>query len=754
MIFGNLRPSRRLKIGLAAGVAAIAVNCSCSKAGLAASLSYSVTWAGNTFGGARFTTAGGWVAHKHVQLAIDDMAVDSDGTVFTDSVWDEGGFEAGIYRNDDIVGNCQELSHGWGRSGGTAVAFDSNYVYVAMHQNGDDGANAALNRNGRRDFPGRGIDCVCIRRFDKAGRSAPFPAGYGIFGDMMVVAKAPRIAGGFPKDDVRGMAVRGAFLYVSDPYNSRIAVYDTTLMSGIPVNSWNVDSPGKICFDGAGRLWVLQRKDHPAVICYSASGQLLKPQISFASTLTPTAIAWDGAAGRILVADDGADQNIKLYDPFQLAGSPTVPASSFGVLGGIHSGIDGKIGALRFFDPSGVGADAAGNIYVANGGGSLVGMSLESYRHDGSPNWATPLQCSEFVNCAAIDPQSDGNIYSTGMHYLLDYDQPPGRGWSLKGRTLDRFKYPDDPRIKYGFRGGVWVRRINGVTYLFLTEQSGGTIGVERLIQSTDDRTEAPYALIAPKGKGQPERILRDLSGSAKLQAGAFATPAGNPASAYDAGWGEWVDDSGDIWQCGHGHIRHFKMHLDANGRPMWDYAAGDVELLDPPVLPNGAAWKHGNNPDDDDMDRIIYLPESDTMYIAGFTSEYPDNTEASWGNAGRVVYRFDHWTKERTIHQGYPILLPWDSNRSRAIKSICIAGDYLFGVQGVDPETVSVYDLDTGRLVGTMKPDGAVGDASGWIDTNIGISAQRRSNGEYIVCVEEDLYEKALIYRWTPPSQ
>ena len=70
-------------------------------------ISYRTSWIGNTFGG----------GSKWVQNFIDGMYVASDGTVYTNSGWDEAGREVGIYKNGDVIGKASEL-HGWGRGGG------------------------------------------------------------------------------------------------------------------------------------------------------------------------------------------------------------------------------------------------------------------------------------------------------------------------------------------------------------------------------------------------------------------------------------------------------------------------------------------------------------------------------------------------------------------------------------------------------------------------------------------------------------
>jgi hypothetical protein len=754
-------------------------------------LTVKISWAGNTYGGTPYTTSGGWTDNKHVQLNAADLCVDADGTLYTDSNWDEGGYEAGIYKHGDEIGRCMELSHGWGRQGGYAVTVDAEYIYVDMTQHGDDGGDNGVrkNRNGLPVFPPRGTQWYCLRRFHKNGTSAPFPAGYGEWGDMMILNQATATNNSYPDASARGLAVYKGLLYVSDPYRNRIAVYMADRMDGSPIKTWTVASPWKIAFDRTGKLWLLQRGPNPKVLRYDAEGNLLPQHVTFASTVVPTALAWNSVKDRLMVADKGPDQNIKLYDPNHLTGAPTTPTSTFGVTGGIHSGIDGKVGPLRLYDPIGVGADSNGNLYVVNSVPGGPGISLEGYSDTGHQNWA--LRCLEFVTCADADPQTETEVYSTNKRYVLDYNQPNGSNWSFRGLTVNPFKYPDDPRLHRDFSGGCWVRRINGVTYLFITQQMGNEICVLRFDRtvagSKGSETGIPYAYLtggyhAPAPNRWPahqpgnadndtdwsatprsgqqlhemvnvstEWIWRDANGNGKIDAGEYAVPAKGAPTSYNAGWGVWVDRKGDIWQCGHSHIRHFTMHLDGNGRPAWDYLPGHVELLDPPALPNGAHWQHGANPDNDDMDRLEYDPTTDTMYVSGFTSDYPDDSGA-WGYPGRVLYRYDHWSGARKIHAGYPLMLPWGDKGSLVTKSISIEGGYLFAVQTKDPETVTVYDLNTARSVGTLSPGPEVGNRSGWVDANYGLRARRRSTGEYLIFVEEDLYEKALIYRWTPP--
>jgi hypothetical protein len=86
-------------------------------------------------------------------------------------------------------------------------------------------------------------------------------------------------------------------------------------------------------------------------------------------------------------------------------------------------------------------------------------------------------------------------------------------------------------------------------------------------------------------------------------------------------------------------------------------------------------------------------------------------------------------------------------------MKSMSIAGDYLFLVGVETRGQVRVFDMKDGRFVGLLEPGEEVGGvgATGWIDMVDAIFALKRENGEYLVFVEEDAHNKILLYRWTP---
>jgi hypothetical protein len=149
------------------------------------------------------------------------------------------------------------------------------------------------------------------------------------------------------------------------------------------------------------------------------------------------------------------------------------------------------------------------------------------------------------------------------------------------------------------------------------------------------------------------------------------------------------------------------------------------------------------------ELRRAIYVPESDSLYVTGYTADAPVQT-AFWKEVGRVLVRYDHWSSGKPV-QRYAITLPWQTQAKpiETIIGLTVEGQYVFAVEPVG--AVHVFDKDNGKEIGVIRPGPEVGKASGWVDVPNGVSAYRRSNGEYLVFVEEDARGKVMMYRWKP---
>ena len=192
----------------------------------ASSTRYTTSWIGNSFGG----------GDKWVQIQISGMYVAADGTIYTNSEWDEAGREVGIYRNGDVVGKADDL-HSWGRHGGVAVTADNKYIYVAMEQSGIE--------QKKDGFPPKGTKWYCVRRYDLNGKTAPFANGKGLDKSMLIVST---------EDELTGLATLGKELFVSDNAANKVRVYNTETMQEL--RSFNLVKPGNIAVDKTGKILV------------------------------------------------------------------------------------------------------------------------------------------------------------------------------------------------------------------------------------------------------------------------------------------------------------------------------------------------------------------------------------------------------------------------------------------------------------------------------------------------------------------
>ena len=85
-------------------------------------------------------------------------------------------------------------------------------------------------------------------------------------------------------------------------------------------------------------------------------------------------------------------------------------------------------------------------------------------------------------------------------------------------------------------------------------------------------------------------------------------------------------------------------------------------------------------------------------------------------------------------------------------IKAMDVAGDRVFAVDSRKAD-VYVYDAGTGAFVAKLSPGSEVGKETDWIYIPYALRAYRRTNGEYLVFVEEDAKAKVIMYRLKQPT-
>ncbi|MHA4806875.1 Ig-like domain-containing protein [Flavitalea flava] len=449
------------------------------------------------------------------------------------------------------------------------------------------------------------------------------------------------------------------------------------------------------------------------------------------SVADPSAIAVDNK-GRLLVADNGIDQNIKIFD----ISSIPLQTGSFGDPGGVYSGVTGMIAPKKLYGIRGMGTDSLGNLWVANSGFPSQAGGTDLRHFDSLGNMNCNLKGLIFVQSADADPGAQTDVYLNNERTHVNYDGAPG-DWTFTSESINPFKYPDDPRLSMSMET-TWMRRINGQKYMFQLNMYAEFLAVYRF----DGEIAVPMAMFTIGWNGQWDKYKWQID----------KRPTWDP-NAYNSRRWLWVDKNGDgqvssdefsVYDIGYPyntgiavtangtvivggrHLLSFPANgTDANG--VLQYSTGSVTDRPLPAAP-----------DLYDVNRLKYVDSTDMMYIAS-GGNYPNfNT----------IYQFANWsaggTLRRVIRTG---LNPGESFTAddKFIYAAGVKNGVYTSLQG----EVDIWDAGTGLPVGYLVPGSEVNNQSGWIDLTYGLNTFKRPTGERVLLVEEDWKGKNIIYQW-----
>ncbi len=698
---------------------------------------YSSTWLG-----ASTQEIGG---NHAPSMQIFGLFVTPDGKSYTAQGWDESGPNGTVWDTDGNNTNINLNVLGEG-----AISVNNNYVFSESGHTGFQRSNKTGGKNGGS------VDCGT---------------------------------------HVEGIATTDNEVFISCPDLNLIKVYDANSLGF--KRQFTVTQPHRSATAPDGSLWIISGRIPKLEVAFDnansncsiyhvdASGGNVIAQITGLQRPRGLAITSDN---RLLVAEDGTDQNIKIYSNISSLNGTVAPTPvNFGVVGGVFEGSGssvGKMGALRFNHPTGVGIDSNGNIYVSEfatytGGGAVI----SKYTSSGTRLWVKyGLMFEDGVD---FDPTTDGvDVYGKAWHFKMDYTKAQGQEWSVLGYTHGRYKYQYDMRSHWFLDnpGNTWVKNItyNGESHklLFVTRQTRGDIEVFRFSPSTDGEIVIPCAEIADihmpydnsknwpdgglfwddakEGTWSPNQpairssvwtdgyIWSDLNDDAVPQANEFTQPSGD-ARFYTIS----VGNNGDLWLndlTGNRSniIRVAFQGFTANGSPKWDYTKRQVYAIPAPFT---SGFEH-----------LAYDSEKDIMILAGYQPGVSGD-DGAW--VGKTIARYDHWSTNAgkwsaTWIKDVPGYNFTNNNGKFVYNSsshmphgMTLAGDYIFFSYfgGFDPGGIYVSNLSDGNLTGKMLPDFSVYDT----DVTYGVRAFKRVNGEYLVSVNHHSRAAVEIFRWCP---
>lgn len=697
----------------------------------AQSLTHTTTWIGNTWSGGGDQTA------SYAQERVRGIYVAPNGAVFTTSCWDDGHHSAGVYQNGSFLGVAGAGING---SGGSANLYSHFSFYSNAPAIAGDGAYVYI--GGKLDYGNWNMNGSGVERFAIA-TNAPAPVSGSVataFNDEFTVdttasAQVPASLA------VCAYAHR---LVVADPNSNTFKVYDTSTANAASIGSWSisgftipsvvqsVDQPTSLFMCGnpnADEIYIVINKQ---ILCFTSSGVLLSK--SFQGLTNAGPMAFDNQ-GRLMIWDEGPNQCIRIYN-VSAGGMNMYPVATIGAVGGVYAGSTPGVRSSSAMDPGcwGIGMDSSGNTYQACDINGVGGFYLRSWNSSATPLW--DVKGLEWVTVGDFDPASDGLDIFTGMHhYTMDYTKPLGQESTYYAESDDELLYPTTgATLSQRTMGSIAIRRMSGRRVMYTHEQNSARNGY------------GVYAF--------------DNSGSGQIAHYVTTVDPGETSYGVD------VAANGDVYDVSQTQPMTVTKYpftgFDGSGNPTYGSAVTVCTLPTPESGFPATTWNAAMRAHYDSANDALYV----TAYDDGNPYSYPSGINTgglSFGSAGRRLVRYDHVSTSPTIHAGYPITLPWNmsavdqygSSVPVFTCSIATAGNYLFALEAWN-WVVDVYNADTGAFVGQILPTSAVSQVGVWntlADMSQSFNVFERSNGTYLVLMEDDIHNKNILYEWTPSA-
>lgn len=493
------------------------------------------------------------------------------------------------------------------------------------------------------------------------------------------------------------------------------------------------------------------------------------------SVLDPTALAFDNA-GNLLVADNGPDQNVKIYSL-----KPVKLLRTFGDSGGVFapsrpgaktSLIPGQAGDRRFWGIRGLAVDSQGILYVGNTGipmQTMGGTDIRAFAPKSDSEMLWQAQGLSFVNSADADPLSNGqDVYLNAKRFRMDYSKTPGESWKLYSVTLDPFRFPKDARLTTPMES-VWERRIEGKRFQYHTNMVGDFIYVIRFEEGSEigiptayfctygDRTSGWGADSAPQWeRNETNKRTRwywvDRNGDGIAQRAEYGTYEN--WNGYNQGID--VNEKGDIWLGGGGDTStYFRNGGIARIR------AGALSAKGVPAFEIGTIdrWSVPHKEGQGSAIRLKHVAAGDRLYLAEGAN--------AWFTAGVHVYTdFTDLAKRKKVcridvgydDKGQEVHLDQGTDSMTLPFSFTADSEYVYmgyldnGRYSRKRAEVTVYSAKTCEAVGWMAPDSFyLGGFAGTIDLVNGLNVVVQNDGRRVILVEEDGAGKIIAYRWCP---
>ncbi len=622
---------------------------------------YECDWIGNSFPALDFVTGSkssdnNAFGFEHMPFQMHTMFVSTDGTVFTNGQDSERSFHGIAIKDRNILVNYTKNAF---NSGGYCVVADDTYVYL-----------------GQKD---KSSGKYGVTRYNRStGEYAGFPGGAGTDNALIEIGTQPS-----------GITIFNNHLFVADPGESKMIVFDLANLSQTPVKKYSIQNPGPIVADKNGVIWV-QDTENAKINAYQ-DGQKLPQEIILESKIEAMGMAVDNE-NRLMLCDRGIDMNVKIYG--KLDSTPEL-MDEIGIKGGILSGETGKTGHMKLIYPGAVGVDAQNNIYILqNTFDGHEAPLLQVFSPDKTLLWETAGL--EFVTVADVDPRDETMLISSNSIYKYDYDGDIGTSW-----TRESVLGTDETHST------SFIRYVDNKRLMFTLNTSGNDLKVYRL-----DNHRAEFYTTIENTRGVD---IDHETGTV------WPTHQSSPIEKYDLSG--FTADGLPVW----GASEKIQLPEPFNDvrRIMYDEENDDMYLVGYTDL----------YPYDEDFGSTEGYWKKAGRYIAKYSQWSADRT-LEWGFHTPWCDGCDREVAQSVEEEGdFIFIVVGSKSKTSDLRRRPI---------------IFIYRKSNGELVGTMQPGGNVNDRA-MVDMTHSMNVYKRDNGEYIIIMEDCAYAKNIVFRWQP---
>ncbi len=671
---------------------------------------YTTAWFGNTLPGS---------VHDTVSFNMTSLAVAPDGTCYTTSFFEEQGHCLAAYRDGRQVYPDAKTP-----AAGKAIAITKDAVFAASERG--------------------------VLRLDLSLGGKPLRVDLETAKDYK------------GHEAVRGLAAADGEVYASYRAGGAIEVLDAATLAR--KRSIPCAKAGALAVDGPA-LWVVRENFVTNVYerPYAERGVVLKLDRTTGAEIAriadlevPTALAVDrtGVSPRLLVAENGADQQVRVYD---IAGTPRF-IGAIGRKGGLMAA-KGVVDDLAFNGLTGVGVDAKGNVYVSQTGWPyqyvaaglmanavrLVALPAGTMGDSGKALWSLD-SLGYIFDGATLDPRDPTSaVAGADQRYRIDWGAS-GRIGEWAGYLTDHRRFPEEASGRRT-RCTPYVRWIDGQRFLMLVggnglyvyrfEPASGELAIPCAVvcAAADYKSPPAFPQSAPQGRLRQAWVWQDGSGGPRdgvAQAGEYrvwdaAEPNGSARYIPDA--------RGDLWQTGwsRNEVVRWRMAGLKDGVPGWEREEPVTNVAPLATV----QW-------------AFYDPETDTMVLAGDHREYPGSSDVRGKTT--TVARYRDWLKgNRKAETWFPFCKGGDGPYFMdGAMGMSVLGDLLY--VGARPGNVSVCDLNCGNRVIEFVAGPEINGTAGYFDNDqSAVQAFSLPGGEQVALCQENGWCRIVAYRWRP---